>query len=407
MFAPLHPRATLALSTLVCCALLLAACRGGGDAESTPAGDPAASSQDAPATAEASAGGDPAGALAALPTPQSPLRSGTPRPYALGFSAVPAALSRAAYADVFDQAALHADALMIQRAVPWPEVAPGAALEPETSATIGWERQLLADRDLQLVFAIDPWQPTDRGSLSAAAPGRSFSDAAVREAYVAYAVLVAEQYRPRWLALGVDVDAALRARPETIDDFEAAYREAYAAVKAVAPGTAVFLIFQFEDLQGLLPWSGHPPQWSLILRFDDVLDLLAVSSFPSFVFPFASDIPGEYFSRLQAFDKPLALVPVGYASQPARGGVTFGTVRGQATFLAALLREAEAMGWELVVWLNPVDASFAEAPPFDLVAHMGLRDARGAVKPAWTAWLAQAGRPWLPSPRAPAAADAG
>ena len=379
-------------------ALLLAGC--GSDAapavDPVPDSDGDAAAVDDPTTAtptEPSAAGN-LDALIAREPPAAVARSGAPRPQALGFAAVPAVLTPDAYVDVFDAAAVSADLIMIQRAVPWTEVGPGAAVQPETRTTIAWERTLLADRGLELLFAIDPWDPGDRGRLAGEAPGDSFRDAGVVRDYVAYAEFVAQEYRPRWLALAVDLDAAARARPDDVDAIEAAYRAAYSAVKAVAPETRIFATFQLEDLQGLLPWSDHSPQWSLILRFEDVLDILAVSSFPSLIFPFASDIPETYYSRLESFDKPLALVPGGYASQPGRGGVTFGTVRGQAQFLERILAEAEAARWALIVWLGPDDPVFAADPPFDLVAHMGLRAAGGARKPAWDVWTSQAARPW-------------
>ena len=338
--------------------------------------------------------------------PAPVVRDGAPRPEALGFAAVPAALTPDAYVDVFDEAARSGDLVMIQRAVAWSEVGPGAVVRPETRTTIAWERDLLADRGLEVLFAIDPWDPADRARLGGDAPGDSFRDAAVARDYVAYAEFVAREYRPRWLALAVDLDAVARARPDDIDAIEAAYRAAYRAVKAIAPETQIFATFQLEDLQGLLPWSNHSPQWSLILRLEDVLDILAVSSFPSLIFPFASDIPASYYSRLESFGKPLALVPGGYASQSGRGGVTFGTVRGQAQFLERILTEAEAAHWALIVWLGPADPAFAADPPFDLVAHMGLRSDSGAEKPAWDVWNAQASRPWAsatdPSDRAAA-----
>ena len=206
-----------------------------------------------------------------------------------------------------------------------------------------------------------------------------------------------ERYQPRWLALAVDLDGFAQARPDDLEAFQAIYIQAYRRVKTLAPETRVFASFQLEDLQGLLPWgSDHDPQWSLILRFGPFLDLLAVSSFPSFTFPFVSDIPLQYYSRLLTFKKPLALVPVGYASEPGRGGVTFGTEAGQQRFVERLLEEAEATRWELVVWSTLQDPTFAQAPPFDLVSRMGLRDVEGAVKAAWDAWAVQARRPWEP-----------
>ncbi len=384
------PRPRSFLAALLALALALAAC--GGDDQ--PAAPDAETAGPAPAAAQAQAGPpSELDQLRARVPPDPPARSGPARPYALGFTATPALLTPDAYVDVFDDAARSADLIMIQRPVAWDEVGPGGVVRPETRATIEWERQLLDERGLELLFAIDPWDLADRGRLAGEAPGDGFQDAAVAAAYVAYAEFVVREYRPRWLALAVDLDAVARARPDDLDAVEAAYRRAYAAVKAIAPETLVFATFQLEDLQGLLPWSEHLPQWSLVLRFQDVLDVLAVSSYPSLIFPFASDIPDSYYSRLETFQKPIALTPGGYASAPARGGVTFGTLRGQQQFVGRLLREAEAGGWELIVWLTPEDPIFALAPPFDLFARMGLRAAGGAEKPAWAVWAGSALRP--------------
>ena len=350
----------------------------------------------------AACGGGPDGDADTTAGPDAAPRSGPARPYALGYQAIPASLSEAAYEAVFDLAAREGDFIMIQRTVPWLEVGADASLQPQTETTIARETALIRERGLSLLFAIDPWEPSNRARLTAAAPGRGFADAAVTDAYVAYAELVVQRYHPRWLALAVDLDAAARLRPTDLDAFEAAYLRAYARVKELAPETQVFVTFQLEDLQGLLPWGpAHSPQWSLILRFAPALDVLAVSSFPSFLFPFAADLPDTYYTRLAAFRKPLALVPAGYASEPGRGGVTFGTLSGQRTFLDWILAEAEAGRWELVAWLAPQDPAFATVPPFDLVGRMGLRTLSGEAKPALGVWQDQAARPWAP----PAAAE--
>ena len=366
-------RAVISLTgVLVLAALLAAACGGSSDgiAGSAPDGE----------------------AVSAAPP-----HSGPARPYALGYQAIPASLSEAAYEAVFDLAAREGDFIMIQRTVPWLEVGADASLQPQTETTIVRETALIQERGLALLFAIDPWEPSNRARLTAGAPGHGFGDAAVTDAYVAYAELIVQRYQPRWLALAVDLDAAARLRPTDLDAFEAAYMRAYARVKDLAPETQVFVTFQLEDLQGLLPWGpAHSPQWSLILRFAPALDVLAVSSFPSFLFPFAADLPDTYYTRLAAFRKPLALVPAGYASEAGRGGVTFGTLSGQRTFLDRILAEAEAGRWELVAWLAPQDPAFATAPPFDLVGRMGLRTLSGDAKPALAVWQDHAGRPWDP-----------
>ena len=328
------------------------------------------------------------------------------RPFALGFSAVPSELTVDSHFALFDTAAAFGDAIMIQRAPPWAELAAGAVLSDETVATIESERARLDELGLELLFAIDPFELTDRARLSPGAPGDSFADPAVVDAYLRYVDLIVERYHPRWFALAVDVDQIARANPTDFDAFEAAYRRAYDRAKEQSRDTAVFATFQLEDLQGLLQWvDPHPPQWPLLQRFSDALDLIAVSTFPSFVFPFVTEIPDEYFSRLRAFEKPLALVPAGYASGPGRDGVTYGTESGQATFLSRLLTEAAAQEWELLVWLAPQDPTYATAAPYDLVAQMGLRDLADDPKDAWSAWVRDAERPWLPAATAAATAD--
>ena len=327
-------------------------------------------------------------------------REGPPRSFAMGFLALPAQLNEASYVELFDVAAERGDLVMIQRAVPWAALAAGGAPSAEQEATIDRESALSRERGLDLLFAIDPWEPTNRGRLAGEPLGAGFDDPAVVEAYLTYVELIVERYRPRWIALAVDVDQFAAARPEQLEAFQAAYIEAYRLVKERSPETLAFLTFQLEDLQGLVPWGiDHDPQWALVIRFAPFLDLLAVSSFPSFIFPFHGDIPREYFTRLTGFGKPVAVVPVGYASEPGRDGVTFGDAAGQRDFLERLLREAEEGDWELVVWLAPQDPGFEVASPYDLVARMGLRDRVGAPKPAWEVWAAAASRPWSPLER--------
>ena len=345
---------------------------------------------------------------APVPVPAPAPETGDPRPFALGFAAVPPRLTEAAYATVFARAEAAGEVILIQRAVPWAEVRAGATFAPETAATIAREGELIDRHGLEVMFAIDPWDPLSRGRLAGEAPGEGFADAAVVEAYLTYVDRVVEAYSPRWLALAVEIDGVLRARSEELAPFREAYGRAYERVKARSPQTQVFVTFQFEGLQALLPWAPAPAQqWGLLLRFLPQLDLLAVSSFPSFLYPFAADIPSGYFSRLATFGKPVALTPVGYATAPGRGGVTFGTPEGQQRFVERILAEADAQEWALVIWVAEQDPGFAQEPPYDLVNRMGLRDTGGALKPAWQVWQEQAQRPWVRPGAAAEVAPAG
>ena len=258
---------------------------------------------------------------------------------------------------VFDVAAEHGDLIMILRGLPWAEVGPGAHLLPTTEATIQRETALVRERDLELLFAIDPWEPTDRGRLVGDAPGDNFTDPAVVEAYLAYVELVVTRYRPRWLALAVDLDQFAVAQPADVRAFHAAYIRAYRRVKELAPETRVFATFQLEDLQGLLPWGEpHAPQWSLILRFAPVLDVLAFSTFPSFLFP------------SPATSQPVLLSPqrLRQADRLGARGVRFGCGQGRRH-----LRDA---GWPATLPRTP--------PRRDRRAPLGARGLVGAGRSA-------------------------
>ena len=344
-------------------------------------------------------GGDPP-----LPSSTTPLADADARPFAMGFSAVPSELTVESHFALFDAAAAFGDAIMIQRAPPWPELAAGAQLSNETLATIERERALLDELGLELLFAIDPFELTDRARLTAGAPGDSFADPAVVDAYLRYVELVIERYRPRWLALAVDVDQIARSNPGGLDAFEAAYRRAYAGAKQQQPHTAVFATFQLEDLQGLLQGRPPPPQWPLMQRLSDVLDVIAVSTFPSFVFPFVTEIPEEYFSRLRAFEKPLALVPP--ATPPAPAATASPTAPSPGRRPSSSACSARPMPSSGSWWSgSPPRPSYATATPYDLVAQMGLRDIEGEPKQAWGSWIRDTRRPWQPAAGAAATAE--
>ena len=234
-------------------------------------------------------GGD-EGHAAATPEPVATTDASLPpRPFQLGVSSLPVEASEDAYSDAFALAGRLGEVVLIQRAPPWADFVPGGSVSPRTERLTRLERDLAHRNDLRLLLAIDPTQPADRGHLAGlpdSLAGRDFSDKDVRASFIAYAKYLALNYKPAYMALGVEVDLYYARRGDAaFRNFVSVYFEAYDAVKEVSPNTLVFPTFQYENVLGILN-RGAPsqPAWSLVDRFQPKLDLLAVSTFPRAAF---------------------------------------------------------------------------------------------------------------------------
>ncbi len=329
------------------------------------------------------------------------VESGPPRAYRLGFSALPAHLTDTAYLQAFDLAANFGEVLLLQRPPSWADFLPGAVPSQQLRDTTLTERAAIAERGLSLLLALDPFDPRARGRLAGLPPGfdgQDLSNPALRQAFVAEAKYIALNYRPAYLALGTEVNAAFERDPAAYQAFVASYREAYDVVKTASPETLVFVSFQYEQLLGLIPWeTPHVPRWELLDDFAGKLDLFAITSYPSFAFSVARKVPPGHYSQIREHSAlPIAFVAAGYASAPGREGLNSSTPAEQRRFLQRLFRDADELGAELVVWFAGRDPAFATEPPFDLLASIGLRSADDEPKEAWPAWEEAARRPYDP-----------
>ncbi len=238
----------------------------------------------------------------------------------------------------------------------------------------------------------------------------SFSTPQVRTAFTQFALWIARTYHPRYLGLASEINTYLDAHPNDFASYLSLYRETYAAIKAESPETQVFVTFQWEDLNNLIPSAaeGRSPyqiDWEEVEAFEPQLDLWAISSYPFAVFKAGSEIPADYYTPLLTrTDKPLAVAEGGYTSRPI--GPFSGKPQDQVDYLDAIHTQ---LGPRLRFWVylllsdfNP--QSFAEAmraqglPENDVNAlgmfsAVGLRQADGTAKPALAVWDAfRAGR---------------
>ena len=127
----------------------------------------------------------------------------------MGFSSQPPAPGDEAYKATFRFIGQLGEVVLIQRAPPWTDFLPGATISERTQALTALERDQARVNNLKLFLAVDATDPADRGQLNSLPDnlkGHDFSDPGIRSAFIAYAQYLALNYKPAYLALGVEMD---------------------------------------------------------------------------------------------------------------------------------------------------------------------------------------------------------
>lgn len=330
---------------------------------------------------------------------------GEPRPTALGFGAIPSENSTESYIAAFARAAQYGEVIVIQRAPPWADFLPNAQISQETIDTTALETNLLDQYGLKVVYAIDPTDPlVGRTRLANLPEGMSastgFDNPQLRNAFVGYVRYIVRNYEPEYLALGVEVNMLRERDPAQFDSFVSLYREAYENAKDANPNTKVFPTFQLEEIEGTLDRI-HPPDWQALDAFADIMDALAVSTYPYLGgLRTTQDLRPDYYTQLASqFEGEVLVVDAAYPSAPVDGYPIVGTQDDQDAFLQRLLGDAEAAGFSLVAWRAALDPPAARAGALAVFADIGLRMGDGSNKPAWSTWEAWARRPYTPAPQ--------
>lgn len=323
----------------------------------------------------------------------------------MGISSLPSELTEESYAETFELAGSAGEIVLIQRTPPWEELLAGTFSE-ETVLATQRETALAAEYGLDIFVAIDPTDGSRRRDRLAGLPddllGAGFSDPLIHQALLDYARYLAETYQPRYLAFGVEMNGYQQHHPEDFERFVVIYHEAYEAIKEISPDTLVFPTFQFEELQGRLPFQDPlPPQWYLISRFEPRLDVLAISSYPDVIFPEADGIPDSYYQQLSLYtNRPIAIAGMGFTSRASEEVSSVEAEQAQAAFLRRTLDNAQQLDMAFVVWFVGQDPSFTGESALDL-ANSGLKRQDGSVKLAWNVWEQTAQRPLTIDPQSP------
>lgn len=204
--------------------------------------------------------------------------------------------------------------------------------------------------------------------------------------YITSAVSFAETFNPEYVGFGIEINALYQKSPEDFDEFVVLYRDVYDAVKAVAPDTKVFTVFQLERMKGLNgglfggkndPDTAH---WFLLDLFKS--DIAVFTTYPGIIYKNPSEIPADYYTEIRLYtEKPVAFTEVGWHSSSAIPGWESSESE-QAAFVKTFFALTKNMDVELVIWSFLYDQDIFE--PF---TSMGLYTSEGDAKKAWDIWV--------------------
>ncbi len=321
-----------------------------------------------------------------------------------GFFPSPPEATTQSIIDTYKAIGQHGDVALLQQNIPWEVFSNSVDAESQAITDIHNQYILARQNGLEVIFVVDPLNGLNRREFQGLPAGwkASFANPQVRAAFRNYTLRIVREFHPRYLGLASEINTYNDTHPEDFSNYLSLYNEVYALVKAEAPETQVFVTFQWEELNNLMPSvaQGKPyvVNWDQVEQFEPNLDLWAISSYPFVIFPSGADIPADYYTPLLArTSKPLAVAEGGYTSAPV--GSFPGDPQSQVDYLNAI--HSQIGGDRLAFWIyllindfnlesyahimNQNDQS-NDINTLGMFASVGLTKSDRTPKPALAVW---------------------
>ncbi len=206
-----------------------------------------------------------------------------------------------------------------------------------------------------------------------------------KQEYKDNAVNFIKKYKPKYFAIGIEINALYEKSPQDFDEFTTFYNEIYDSLKSASSNTKIFTIFQLEKIKGLNGGlfgdenNKNNNQWFLINKFKS--DLTAFTTYPSLIYKNPSDIPSNYYSEIKSYtSKPIAFTEIGWHSAPSPKGWESNQDK-QSQFISIFFNLTKNLNKEISIWGFLYDQKTIE--PFN---SMGLFENNGNPKKSWSAW---------------------
>jgi hypothetical protein len=217
----------------------------------------------------------------------------------------------------------------------------------------------------------------------------TWSNAETRAGFVAMLRAWCRTYRPQFVFVANEVNLYwLEATPQEWADWVSACGEAYDAIKAVSPGTTVFVTFQLERLKGLGVKNGwtDPPQWPILADFAGKVDAMGFTSYPYFEHEAPADLPADYYTSILAYwTGPVIFTEIGWTADPAIPYT--GTEQEHVDFIDRFFDLTATLDLAYVTYFLLHDLDIAPVGFRDI----GLRRNDGTPRPSLDRWKARIG----------------
>jgi hypothetical protein len=321
-----------------------------------------------------------------------------------GFFPSPPEVTTQSVIDTYKAIGQHGEVVLLQQNIQWAAFVSSADADSSSITDIHNQYLLAHQNGLEVIFVVDPLNGLNRREFQGLPAGwnPSFANPKVRAAFSNYTLRIVREFHPKYLGLASEINTYNDAHPDDFPNYLSLYNEVYAQVKAEAPDTQVFVTFQWEELNNLIPSLAQGAQyavnWSQVEQFEPNLDLWAISSYPFVIFSSGADIPDDYYSPLLTrTSKPLAVSEGGYSSETV--GAFHGDIQSQVDYLNAI--HSQIGGSRLYFWIYLLINDFnltSYAPLMNqkgqgidintlgMFAHVGLTTFDRTPKPALAVW---------------------
>jgi hypothetical protein len=345
------------------------------------------------------------------------------RPFLMGMTPFPFDLSETAQDETYKQLSEYTDLILhhMDTGIPWEEALTGEPYHPAVMRNI--EERIAHIQPSQRVYlSITPnaaersqiagyWGADESMPLSEAWRERSFDDPEVITAFLNHARFMIEQFQPDYFAYGIEVTCAYRGEEDTaFQEFLAFAKMVYPTLKAEYPDLVIFaticaISVESDDIEALVEAGREVVAYSDLIGLSIYPYLFGNIGLEGIANP--STLTDDWLSRWATIDpqKPFAITETGYIAQdliiPEFGISVKGTEGHQAEYVQRLLKEAQRLDAEFVIWfvlrdydafVQTVEVLGIETQNFLLWRDTGLIDEAGVPRPAsqvWIEWLAK------------------
>lgn len=321
-----------------------------------------------------------------------------------GFFPSPPEVTEKSVMETYQRIGRHGDVALLQQNIPWTDFVSGIDGESTAITDIKNQHIVAGQNGLDIIFVVDPLNGLNRSEFAWLPEGwqASFADPQVRAAFTNYTMRIVREFKPGYLGLASEINTYADTHPDDFPYYMSLYNTVYDMVKTEAPATKVFVTFQWDEINNLIPGitQGEPYDinWEMIEQFEPKLDIWAISSYPFAVGLAGKDIPVDYYSPLLTrTGKQVAVAEGGFTSETVRLGS--GTPQDQVDYLNAI--HSQLGGERLAFWIYLIIAdinieSYTEilsqngrdmdAEILGIFANVGLCEIDGTPKPALELW---------------------